>query len=100
MNCERCTKPPYAEFFDRWPCYVVRAYKHDARPVFTRLCNTCVKLAIDGGAMVEVDILGYPSTRLWKKLQTLVGCDRVPQETQYYVRLAEYRKARREDVEI
>ena len=86
-ECERCAKPAHAEFYDRWPIYVVRSSEGDTRPVFCRLCNACVKLAVDGGALVEVDVLGYTSTRLWERLQTLVGCDRVPKETREYDRM-------------
>ncbi len=83
MNCERCNRDG-----DPLAC-VIRSSEGDTRPVFVKLCAPCVKLAMDGGALVEFDIIprNLPKWEL-ARLSELVGKGNVPRETRHYERLA------------
>ena len=87
MNCNRCNRGGGCA--DESLACVVSAYVGDPRPVFTNLCARCTKLAMDGGAVVEFDIIprNLPKWEL-ARLSEMVGCGGLPKETRHYERLA------------
>lgn len=57
------------------------------RPAFVKNCAVCVKLAMDGGALVEFDVIprNLPKWEL-ARLSEMVGVKNLPRETLHYAR--------------
>jgi len=69
----------------------VRSHEADLRPVFVRLCATCLEQAVKGGALVEQDVVGRMTTRMYEEVCRRLGS--CPPETKHYERLARFRAA-------
>lgn len=82
--CNRCGLVPLS-VTTQLPSFVVWSHvggEKVGRPTFVHLCPPCVAATVEGGAIVEQDIIGRMSWAMYEEICRRLGS--CPPETNYY----------------